>query len=99
MQLIALRSFRNQGRTIEVADAKHADHIHKGAIFAIGDNKPYEDEKQGFKALTNPQRELVAALNGANCIGNAADPKIVAAVKRELAEEAAAVKAEAKPAK
>ena len=36
MKLIALRDFRNIGGAIEIKDALHDLHIHKGAIFEIG---------------------------------------------------------------
>ncbi len=91
MRFIALRNFRNPGRAIDLGDdALHDDHVHKGAIFAIGEDELVEEDAVGFKRLNKNQQMLVAQLNAANCIGNAANPKVVAAVKRELADEAKA---------
>lgn len=87
MRLIAIRNFRNPRRAITVNDSLHEDHVHKGAIFAIGPDELDKDEKAAFKKLNNEQKRLLMELSSANCIGNAAIPQVVDAVVRELAEE------------
>lgn len=83
MKLIAKRNFRNPGRQIKLERHEfNEDHIHKGAVFEIGGNKPYE-------ALNGSDQKLVMELNFADCIGDASNPEIVKAVQKELAEEQA----------
>jgi hypothetical protein len=81
MRLIAKRDFRNPERKLEIEDAKHPDHIHKGAIFNIG------DAKAPFKGLGPSEQKLVTQLNGADCIADATDEKTVAAIMDQVAEE------------
>ena len=84
MKLIALRDFRNIGGAIEIKDARHDLHIHKGAIFTIGQG----DDLVAMKRLDRDSVELIARLSLAGCIGDATDAVLVAKVESELADEA-----------
>jgi hypothetical protein len=87
MKLIAKRDFRNTGQAIEIEDAIHPDHVHKGAIFIVG-----KEEKTPFDGLSRQDKEFVSLLNAADCIADGSDDKIV---KQVMAEVAADKKAEA----
>lgn len=80
MDLIALRDFRRTPdlKDIEVQGAIHENHIHMGATFSIGTAKELKD-------LSVRDRQLVAHLAFAKCVGDATDPKVVKAVKEEIA--------------
>ena len=84
MKLIALRDFRNIGGAIEIKDALHDLHIHKGAIFTIGQG----NDLVVMKRLDRDSVELIGRLSLANCIGDATDATLVARVEAELADEA-----------
>ena len=85
MKFIALRDFLKvpkMEKLIELGDqARHPKMIHKGAIFDIG--KATKMEK-----LDLAEKELVAQLILARCIGDAGDPKTVKAVQDEIAADA-----------
>lgn len=89
MLLIAKRDFRNPQRAIKIEGAKHPDHIHQGATFEIGGKADYD-------ALNPQDKQLVALLNAADCIGDASDRKIVGKVQAAISERE---KAEASTAK
>ena len=91
MKLIATRSFRNIGGAIEIKDARHDLHIHKGAIFEIG-------QGNDIREMTKHDRdsvELIGRLSLAGCIGDATDATLVAKVEAELAAEASREAAQA----
>ena len=83
MQLIAIRNFRNVGRAIPVEKPIHPDHVHVGATFQVG-----QDPGTLFEKLSRDEKSFVYQLSAANCIGDANDPEVVAAVKREVVAEA-----------
>lgn len=89
MKLIALKDFRNvPALSLEIKDALHPLHVHKGATFELGKGDTLKD-------CSKPDQELLAHLNLAGCIGDANDEAVVKAVKAEVAadkkrEEAAA---------
>src|SRR5580704_14578646 len=101
MKLIAIRSFKNPERTLQIKDAVHPDHVHKGATFVIG-----EKLETPFEKLTKQEKLLVQHLTISNCVGDAFDAKVVSEVERELkfdadraardAERVAAIKASGK---
>ena len=84
MKLIATRSFRNIGGAIEIKDALHDLHIHKGAIFTIGQG----NDLAAMKRLDRESVELLGRLSLAGCIGDADDATLIARVESELADEA-----------
>ncbi|MEI6783483.1 MAG: hypothetical protein WCQ21_21530 [Verrucomicrobiota bacterium] len=84
MKLIALRDFRNIGGAIEIKDARHDLHIHKGAIFTIGQG----DDLVAMKRLDRDSVELIGRLSMAGCIGDATDAVLCAKVESELLDEA-----------
>jgi len=93
MKLIALRDFRNT-HELEIADALHEKHVHKGAVFSIGGTDAKGNEIP-FDKLLKRDQELVALLSYAKCIGNGADTELVKRIQKEAAEEAKSI-AEAK---
>ena len=92
MKLIALKDFRNvQALGIRKHDdANRNNQIDKGETLEIGTGKTFKD-------LNNHEKNLVASLTVAGCVGDAADKKVVEAVEAEVAldrkREAAAAKA------
>ena len=84
MKLIALRDFRNIGGAIEIKDARHDLHIHKGAIFTIGQG----DDLVAMKRLDRDSVALIGRLSLAGCIGDGTDAALCAKVESELADEA-----------
>ena len=90
MKLIAKRDFVNIDKAITLADAKHPDHIHLGAIFTIG-AKPETE----FDQLSQREKSLVYQLNGADCIADGDDPKIVKRVQAIAAERESVTKRQA----
>ena len=96
MKLIAKRSFRNvaslrlkdDGKSV-VDGSTHDDHIHKGAIFSIGDDKFKLNNDDLFKLRKSDSAaaEVVSLLVHSDCIGDATDAKVVEAVKLSIAED------------
>ena len=84
MNLIALRGFKNNAKDqiIMVGDPVHEDGVHKGARFSIGGDKSYK-EMRDKKLL-----DLIANLNHAECIGDAADKALCKRIDDEVATEA-----------
>ncbi len=87
MNLIALRDFRNvahlklkKAGKSTVTGAVHDDHIHRGATFAIGDEKDLASLNKADPATA----AVVAQLIVAKCVGDADDEKVVAAVKEQV---------------
>lgn len=80
MKLIATRSFRNTHNIDLNGDGKiSADEkfITHGTVFYIGAKLP-------FAKMTAGDKEMVALLNHARCIGDGDDSKVVEAVKAEV---------------
>lgn len=80
MKLIALKDFRNVqilGIAKNHKDTNRNGQIDKGERFEIG-------KADDFKALNNHEKQLVAQLVYAGCVGDAKDEKIVAAVEAEI---------------
>jgi hypothetical protein len=82
MKLIAKRDFRNVGNAIEIENAIHPDHIHKGALFVVG-----VDEKTPYEKLNKTDQAFVATLNAADCVADGSDEKIVRLVMAEVTAE------------
>ncbi len=81
MKLVATSDFRNQAPDkISVAGALHPQHIHKGARFSIGDEKPLEK-------LTPEEKRLVVELNCAGRIVEPSQVELVAKIDAEVATE------------
>ena len=88
MNLIALKAFRNvkslrlrgkdQKSTVE--GSIHDDHVHKGARFAMGDQKTLADMHEADQATA----VQVASLIAAGCVGEADNEDTVAAVAAEV---------------
>jgi hypothetical protein len=76
MKLVALTNFRNN-IDLDVETPTHPMQIDKGTVFSIGGDASYEK-------LNARDKNLVAALNFANRLGDGADPKTLQAVKREV---------------
>ncbi len=87
MKLIAIRDFSNNvPDKLDIKDALHDRHVHKGAIFTVGDELP-------FDKLTKPDQALVALLNYSKCVGDATNKDVVARVQAEIAAEKKAAEA------
>ena len=96
MKLIATRSFRNvpslrlkeDGKTT-ISDAKHNDHIHRGAVFEIGDTnlKLNNADLQKLRKSDSAAAEVVALLVHAEAVADANDPEAVAKVKAAIEED------------
>lgn len=83
MKLIALHNFLNTHELEVSTDGEKTTHeklIPKGAIIYIG-------EKLEFAKLKASDKELVALLNHAHCIGDANDEKLVKRIQNEVAQE------------
>lgn len=82
MKLIALRDFAKVGdlEAVEIDGLTHPRHIHKGAVFEIGNAKNLLEMNKTEKA----NAALVAQLFVSRCIGDATDEKVVKAVKEEI---------------
>lgn len=91
MKLIATSDFRNCfDESVQIPDALHEDHVHKGCIFNIGGEAKLE-------ALSADNKRLLAMLNEAGRIADGTDPKVVKAIQDEAkAEKAAQAKLAAK---
>jgi hypothetical protein len=86
MKLIALKDFRNvPGLEIELEDAAHDHHVHKGATFAIGSGKEMKD-------CSKSDQLAIAQLVVSGCVGDANDEKIVKRVNDEVKAENAKAK-------
>jgi hypothetical protein len=66
-------------------DAPHPNHIHMGAIFEMAPTAKDESELQ---LGNDPEKQLVAQLRYAGCIGDAADPKVVPRVEQDVKDAA-----------
>lgn len=91
MKLIALKDFRNVPILgLKFDDANKNNQVDKGETLDIGTGKT-------LKECNNHDKAIIAQLVMAGCVGDAADEKVVAAVKTELEldkrREAAAKKA------
>lgn len=80
MKLIALRDFSRVPalEDVEIEGALHKRHIHMGATFTIGKSDKLED-------LSKQDQLLVSQLMVSGAVGDAADTKVVAGVKAEIA--------------
>ena len=104
MKLITTKEIRNvpslrlkdDGEST-IENAKHADHIHKGAIFSIGDDKYKLSgvDQKGVSDLTRLAKTdaqsayNISLLVHADCVADATDDKAVAAVKLSIKEDEA----------
>lgn len=79
MKFIGIRDFRNNCG-LEIEDALDPDHVHKGAVFSIGLDLPFE-------LLTPSEQKLVSDLRREGCICDADDIERVRAVRDEIAVE------------
>jgi hypothetical protein len=79
MKVIAKRSFRNVQNKLDGLPL----HVAKGTVFTIGDTA-----ETPFEKLPAEMKQLVALLNFSGALGDANDPKVVAAIKAEVAAEA-----------
>jgi len=86
MNLVATSDFRNQWLDkIQIDDAQHDLHVHKGARFSIG--KP----ELPFDKLTQAEKQIVVALNNSGRILDAdAQKDKVAIIDKEIAAAKAA---------
>ncbi len=90
MKLIALKDFRNvPGLELKIADAEHDNHVHKGAIFDIGNGKTLKD-------CSKADQVTVAQLTVAGCVGDGTDAKLIKAIEEEVAADEKAAQAAAK---
>lgn len=90
MKLIALKDFRNvPGLELEIKDAQHDNHVHKGATFEIG-------KYDVLKDCSKTDQQTVAQLIVSGCVGDATDEKVVKAVKLEVEADEKREKAAAK---
>src|SRR4051812_30609924 len=80
MKLIALKDFANNFG-LEIEDALHDRHVHKGHVFEIGRANNLKDLRKEDAGAAF----LVAQLSVAGCVGDATDTKVVTAVKEEIA--------------
>ncbi len=97
MKLIATQNFRNvQSLRLKDDDGKstldnalHADHIHKGAVFSIGDDKLKLNAADLMKLNKSDASAAynVSLLLHAGVIADATDEKAVKAVKDSIAED------------
>jgi hypothetical protein len=79
MKLLATRSFANPKRQLQIENAQHPDHVHKGAIFDIGGDVP-------IKKMRREDAELIGRLSLAKCVAEPS-PENIAKVEAELAVE------------
>jgi hypothetical protein len=87
MDLIAKRDFalvKPLRGILKIADARHPDHVHKGATFSLGTAKTFQGLREENAALA----QTVSVLDYAGCIADATDEKAVKAIKEEIAIEA-----------
>lgn len=90
MKLIALKDFRNvPGLELEIEDALHANHVHKGATFEIG-------KADALKDCSKSDQQTIAQLIVSGCVGDANDANVVKAVKAEVDADEKREKAAAK---
>ena len=66
-------------------ESPHPNNIHQGGIFELG---PWQNEAEWKKAEADADKKLIAQLRYAGCIGDAADPEVVARVERDVADAA-----------
>ena len=71
-----------RGATVE---SPHPNHLQQGGIFEFG---PWQNEAALQKADVDADKKLIAELRYAGCIGDAADPEVVARVERDVADAA-----------
>lgn len=83
MKFIALKDFAKVGPLIEIEipGQIHDRHIHKGAIFEIG-------QGDVLKKMDPSAKALIAQLVVTSCIGDATDAKLVKAVNDEIEMDA-----------
>ncbi len=79
MRFVATRDFSNNCG-LEIKNALHPNHVHKGAVFSIGLDLPFE-------LLTPSEQKLVSDLRNAECICNADDAERVKMIRDEVATE------------
>ena len=79
MKFIALKDFSNNFN-LEVQNAIHPRHIHKGYQFEIGTG-------EDLKKLQPEEKLLVAQLTVSGCVGLASDKKLVARVHDEIEQD------------
>lgn len=80
MKLIALRNFSNNcGIEIEKPE-NHPKEVHKGAVFTINGDVPFEK-------LNATDKRLVMELQHANCVGDGNNKDVIEAVRKELESE------------
>jgi hypothetical protein len=90
MKLIALKDFRNvPSLELEIKDALHPSHIHKGATFEIG-------KAAALKDCSKTDQQLIAQLIVSSSVGDATDENVVKAVKAEVDADEKREKAAAK---
>jgi hypothetical protein len=81
MRLIALRGFKNNAKALikfeRGSEPVHADGVHAGAIFTIGDEAPVSELPEAYKYI-------IGQLAQAKCIGDASDEKLVKRVQAEV---------------
>ena len=87
MNLIALKDFRNV-RTLKlsITGAKHPDHVHKGARFKLGpetSNNTIEELNAADDVIAQSAAKLIAA-----GVAAPADDKTIAAVEKEIEQDA-----------
>lgn len=88
MKLVAASDFRNTAN-LEIEDALHPAHVHKGARFTIGAELPVEKLNAGDK-------RLLAELNAAGRVVEASNTKAVEQIDAEVKTEEARLKKLAK---
>lgn len=78
MKFIALKDFRNvPSLGLKFDDANQNHHIDKGETLELGQGKT-------LKECNAHDKQIIAQLVVSGCVGDAADEKVVAAVKAEI---------------
>ena len=98
MKLIATKSFRNVAALRLTEDGKstvdgavHAGHVHKGAVFSIGDDKlklNTPGDLQKLNKADSAAANVISLLVHAGAVGDATDAKVVEEVQKSVAEDA-----------
>jgi hypothetical protein len=79
MKFVAIQAFRNNCG-LKIEGPSLPDHVHKGAVFAIGLDLPFE-------LLTPSEQKIVNDLRREQCVCDADDTERVNAVRAEIAKD------------